>query len=1354
MKKTLGILDWTGLFFISLFFARLVAAQQIAFINPNSLPPGGLQTSGGQAGAPFALGLEFTVNSNSAVVISQLGAYDATIGGSGLGFGSPVHMGIYREASQSFISPTVTFSGTAGTVVNSYRFQSIPAVTLNPGTYMVVAAGYGTTNAPDWNAIVAGLSPSPIQFNSGGGALTMGSSWYANNPGGQLQPATINAGSGPLFAAGSFTYTVVPTINSPFSFTLDEPCKTSAGVFKPDGTLVRTLWSKVRYTAGTHSAVWDAGDDNGNVMPAGTYQIKLLQHNTEYVWDGAIGNTSAELSGPTVHRGFWHLRGMAISGTNAFYVTGYNEGGYDFHSFLTTDPQHVKMSWYWIYSAQFDRVASVPGDVNDLNWLWSAADSNRVYFACSGTPNPANTAIPNNYPGCIVACNVSDNSPAYFTQGVQIVNHGANSPLPNGIYAGTQPGLSGLSVQQNGNLLAVSVAPDNRVYLVNKQSGAAVANFNVSSPGRLNFSPDGSLWVISSNSVICYTNLNSNPSAASTIPSLSKPLDVAVHPTNSNLILVADGGSSQQVKAFDRAGTSLWAYGLAGGYQTNGVAVATNKFWFFDGENDGTFLCFAPDGSFWVEDGGNDRSLHFSAACAYLEQIMYQTHSLVACVDQNNPSRVFNQFLEFKVNYTKPLSQGWTLVNNWKINVDASHIAYNEGLFEVTTFTNGRTYGLIDNTSGSNTLKELCELGANQLRLTGIFPMINNEGRWISLGTDGSARATTIGIPRWYQSTLNGFDATNNPVWNPETLIASASAASSDPVPRFGGLGYVRATVSTNNILISFDQSLNNGWHLGGIKVGATNWLWKASPAVTFMNGTGNYEIANGVQYGGNNVQAVDRQVIFGYHGEFFRNAGQASQHMHFYDDGLFVGQFGEASPGHSIYEWPLAGFAGNGGNPSLIKTTNEDYYLWVNDQNSHGPQRWHFVNARNIREQTGSGTLGHAITLTNQVYGFPTGVTGKNGNQSGELSWQPVPGATCYNIRYSLINGGPYNTFAGNTTSLHYVTGGLVNGQTYYFAVTAIQAGKEGTPSEQVKVNPFDTSQTVLCAGSVADSGQWTPVVEVSSSAPTLRLPSYGGAEHLTSVLDLRELDDYGYGNLVNETVGTKGYAIYCWGGDGVSLMNILAPFTVTVGSGWSFVSYLERQFRVDNVLGANDGAEASPVGSFAISVSDTNFHCLTVISPARFSDPRKFTLRLTSTNNTSAVFPVNESIGYSHTFQFLFRGNVTLWADATGGSDAIVQALFLDDAPVTYATSTNSSTIPFPTLTGATVLGNGAFQFSFSNSQTASYTVVSTTNLSVPLNDWTVLGAASNIAPGLFQFTSPPTTNDPQRYYRVRSP
>jgi hypothetical protein len=218
MKKSFDVRSWAVLIFAGIIFTGQVEAQQIAYINTNSLPATGLQNTGSQTGDPFVLGLEFTVN--SAVVISQLGAYDATIGGSGLGFGSTVYVGIYSEASSSFISQTGIFSGTVGSVVSGYRFQNISALTLNPGTYMVVAAGYGISNAPNWNSAVwiqnAALpttTPSLIQFNNGGGLLTMGSSFFDNNAGGQLQPATQNVSSGyvgPLFGAGTFVFAPVP----------------------------------------------------------------------------------------------------------------------------------------------------------------------------------------------------------------------------------------------------------------------------------------------------------------------------------------------------------------------------------------------------------------------------------------------------------------------------------------------------------------------------------------------------------------------------------------------------------------------------------------------------------------------------------------------------------------------------------------------------------------------------------------------------------------------------------------------------------------------------------------------------------------------------------------------------------------------------------------------------------------------------------------------------------------------------------------------------------------------------------------------------------------------------------------
>ncbi len=75
-------------------------------------------------------------------------------------------------------------------------------------------------------------------------------------------------------------------------------------------------------------------------------------------------------------------------------------------------------------------------------------------------------------------------------------------------------------------------------------------------------------------------------------------------------------------------------------------------------------------------------------------------------------------------------------------------------------------------------------------------------------------------------------------------------------------------------------------------------------------------------------------------------------------------------------------------------------------------------------------------------------------------------------------------------------------------------------------------------------------------------------------------------------------------------------------------------------------------------------------------------------------------------------------------------------------------------PTLTGSTMPGPGIFRFSFTNNPNASFTVLTATNVSLPLANWTVAGTPTNIGSGQFQFTTPATPGDWSRFYRVRSP
>lgn len=69
-------------------------------------------------------------------------------------------------------------------------------------------------------------------------------------------------------------------------------------------------------------------------------------------------------------------------------------------------------------------------------------------------------------------------------------------------------------------------------------------------------------------------------------------------------------------------------------------------------------------------------------------------------------------------------------------------------------------------------------------------------------------------------------------------------------------------------------------------------------------------------------------------------------------------------------------------------------------------------------------------------------------------------------------------------------------------------------------------------------------------------------------------------------------------------------------------------------------------------------------------------------------------------------------------------------------------------------TAVGNNGFQFTFTNSNNVTFSVLASTNLGLPATEWTVLGTATNIGGGLYQFGNPISPGFPQRFYRLRFP
>jgi hypothetical protein len=97
-----------------------------------------------------------------------------------------------------------------------------------------------------------------------------------------------------------------------------------------------------------------------------------------------------------------------------------------------------------------------------------------------------------------------------------------------------------------------------------------------------------------------------------------------------------------------------------------------------------------------------------------------------------------------------------------------------------------------------------------------------------------------------------------------------------------------------------------------------------------------------------------------------------------------------------------------------------------------------------------------------------------------------------------------------------------------------------------------------------------------------------------------------------------------------------------------------------------------------------------------------------------------------------------------------AFNQLGFMLGADHSFTTPDASRTITACCLTAA-----GQFQFQFTGAASSTYTVLCSTNLALPLSNWTPVGIVTETSPGQYQFTDPAAmTNQPQRFYLLRQP
>ena len=97
---------------------------------------------------------------------------------------------------------------------------------------------------------------------------------------------------------------------------------------------------------------------------------------------------------------------------------------------------------------------------------------------------------------------------------------------------------------------------------------------------------------------------------------------------------------------------------------------------------------------------------------------------------------------------------------------------------------------------------------------------------------------------------------------------------------------------------------------------------------------------------------AEGNQVFYGFDGQ---NGSYSNQYMHYMDDGLFVGQFGEATD-QTYPSDPRQAQAGNGGNVgymSVVKANGRIYLYHVDEAMHAGVHRWRVDNLDSIQDQS-----------------------------------------------------------------------------------------------------------------------------------------------------------------------------------------------------------------------------------------------------------------------------------------------------------------------------------------------------------------------------------------------------------------
>ena len=137
--------------------------------------------------------------------------------------------------------------------------------------------------------------------------------------------------------------------------------------------------------------------------------------------------------------------------------------------------------------------------------------------------------------------------------------------------------------------------------------------------------------------------------------------------------------------------------------------------------------------------------------------------------------------------------------------------------------------------------------------------------------------------------------------------------------------------------------------------------------------------------------------------------------------------------------------------NSGVVRVSNNtllDYYKLASNT-MYAMQFELFMNITNVNNPALTELNRRVVIAVLQLYPpVPAALTAAaDSSLRIDLSWMGGQAATSYYVKRSTIHGGPYATVA-SPTDVNYTDGGLTNGVTYYYVVSALNAGGESSNS------------------------------------------------------------------------------------------------------------------------------------------------------------------------------------------------------------------------------------------------------------------------------------------------------------------